>query len=99
MNAIWLEKCLYEYGQASLLKDQFYGFINTKCCTNGKINLYGLPTSLHCYSYEYQTNRKLYVGLPADDSLQKQNEFTECILVQNNWDRIPTARKQGIIRI
>ena len=87
MNAIYLEKCLYFYGECALLKDENYGFINTKCCSNGKINIYGYPSSLHCYSYEYQTNRKLYTGM----NLPNDNEFSSCILVQNNWERIPTA--------
>lgn len=93
MNAIWLEKCLYYYGQCAFLKDKKYGFINTKCCSNGKVNLYGLPTSLNCYSFEYQTSRKLYTGLidGLTDLQKEQRQYYECILVQNNWERIPTA--------
>lgn len=95
MNSIWLEKCLYYDGQATLLKDKNYGFINTKCCTNGNLNIYGLPTSLNCYSFEYQTSRKLYTGMTDINSLsplqKAQREYYECILVQNNWDRLPTA--------
>lgn len=93
MNAIWLEKCLYYFGQCAFLKDKKYGFINTKCCSNGKVNLYGYPTSLNCYSFEYQTSRKLYTGLiDGLTELQKeQRQYYECILVQNNWERIPTA--------
>lgn len=93
MNAIWLEKCLYYYGQCAFLKDKNYGFINTKCCSNGKVNLYGLPTSLNCYSFEYQTSRKLYTGLieGLSDLQKEQRQYYECILVQNNWERIPTA--------
>lgn len=90
MNSIWLEKCLFYYGQCALLKDVNYGFINTKCTTNGKINLYGLPTSLHCYSYEYQTNRNLYTGF-IDTENKEEQDYKECILVQNNWERTPTA--------
>ena len=51
MNAMWLEKCLYYNGQASLLKDKRFGFINTNCCTNGDLNIYGLPVNLNCYHY------------------------------------------------
>lgn len=93
MNAMYLEKCLYYNGQASLLKDKNYGFINTRCCNNGKVNIYGLPTNLNCYSYEYQTSRKLYTGL-KDELTPAQREYmenNECILVMNNWDRTPTA--------
>lgn len=63
MNSQWLEYCLYYNGMAALLKDQKYGFINTNCSSNGKINIYGLPSSLNCYSFEYQTQRKLYTRI------------------------------------
>ena len=97
MNSMYLEKCLYYNGQASLLKDKNYGFINTKCCTNGKLNIYGLPTSLNCYSYEYQSSRKLYTGLNEmlTPPQKEMWEYFECILVQNNWERTPTCRKHG----
>lgn len=87
MNSMYLEKCLYYLGQATLLKDEKYGFINTRASSNGYINIYGYPTSLNCYSYEYNSTRKLYSGLNKENN----NEFEECILVQNNWERIPTA--------
>lgn len=86
MNSMWLEKCLFYEGQATLLKDKNYGFINTKCCSDGDINIYGLPSSLHCYSFQYDTSRKLYTGLNSNS-----DEFEDCILVQNNWERIPTT--------
>ena len=97
MNAMWLEKCLYYNGQASLLKDKNYGFINTKCRSNGNINIYGLPTSLNCYSFDFQTTRKLYTGLidGLTDAQKEVREYYEAILVQNNWDRTPTARLYG----
>lgn len=88
MNAMYLEKCLYYTGQASLLKTEKYGFINARATSNGYINIYGYPTSLNCWSYNFNENRKLYTGL---DESSKDKEFEECILVQNNWERIPTA--------
>lgn len=93
MNAEWLELCLYYNGQCALLKDKNYGFINTNCCSNGNINIYGLPTSLNCYSFDYQSSRKLYTGfIEGLSDLQKnQRDYYECILVQNNWNREPTA--------
>ena len=84
MNARYLEECLYYKGQASLLKDELYGFINTQCASNGYLNIYGLPSELNCYSYQYNSIRKLYTGLEG-------TEDKECILVMNNWERIPTA--------
>lgn len=86
MNSRYLEECLFYLGQASLLYDKDYGFINTKCTSDGRINIYGLPTNLRCYSYDYNTDRKLYVGLNNDES-QRENE---AILVMNNYERIPT---------
>ena len=93
MNSQWLEYCLYYNGMAALLKDERYGFINTNCCSNGNINIYGLPTSLNCYSFEYQTNRTLYTGLSPDitEERRKYLETKHAILVQNNWDRTPTS--------
>lgn len=90
MNADFLEETLFYNGQATILKDINYGFINTKCCSNGKLNIYNLPTSLHCYSFEYQTNRNLYTGLLNEED-RKNKEFKECILVKNNWQRTPTS--------
>lgn len=86
MNADFLELCLYYFGQASLLKTEDYGFINTKCCSNGKINIYGLPSSLNCFSYDFSETRKLYTGL-----IPSENEYDSCILVKNNWEKLPTA--------
>lgn len=99
MDAIWLEKCLYYNGQCALLKDRNYGFINTNCCSNGDVNIYGLPTNLNCYSINYSSHRKLYTGLidGLSDLQQNVRQYYECILVQNNWDRVPTARKHGTI--
>lgn len=92
MDAIYLEKCLYSNGMCALLKDKNYGFINTNCASNGYINIYGLPTSLNCYSFDYQSNRKLYTGLKGNSEARREYlENSECILVRNNWDMIPTA--------
>lgn len=84
MNAEYLEECLFYFGMASILKTEKYGFINTKCSSNGDINIYGLPTKLNCYSYSFQTSRNIYTGVPNN------NEYGECILVKNNIDMLPT---------
>lgn len=92
MNARYLELCLFYFGKASLLKTKKYGFINTKCAGTGYINIYGLPTKLHCFSYDFNEQRKLYAGLdPLDNEDQKEKkQYEECILVQNNWEAYPT---------
>lgn len=96
MNSRWLERCLYYNGQASLLKTKDYGFINTNCASAGKINIYGLPSELNCYSFEFQENRKLYVGL---NPINEASEEEEAILVLNNWEGIPTAQTMELFSL
>ena len=86
MNARWLERTLFFKGQAALLKDEKFGFINTACSSGGQINIYGVPTALNCYSFGYQSKRLLYSGL-----IEGIPDTEECILVMNDWERIPTA--------
>lgn len=86
MNARWLERTLFFKGQAALLKDEKFGFINTACSSGGQINIYGVPTALNCYSFGYQSRRLLYSGL-----IEGIPDTEECILVMNDWERIPTA--------
>ena len=86
MNERYLEECLYYRGQASALKDETVGIINTQCCSNGTINIYGLPNAWNCYSYGYQAYRKLYTGF-KDENTEKDS----CVLIMNNWECIPTA--------
>ena len=92
MDARFIEKCLYYHGTAALLYDETLGFINTNCASSGQINIYGLPTSLNCYSFGYQETRTLYTGLKYDkegNPIDTTNK--ECILVMNNWERTPTC--------
>ena len=86
MSQRYLEECLYYKGQAALLKDKTKGFINTQCCSNGQINIYGLPTALNCFSFGYSEDRKLFTGL-NDEKAQDES----CVLVMNTWERVPTA--------
>lgn len=85
MNARYLEQCLFYNGQAGLLYDEDYGFINTQVADSGYINIYGLPTKLNCYSFRFNKMRELYIpnsNLPPEE---------EVILVMNNYDRMPTS--------
>lgn len=85
MNSRYLEMCLYYKGQAALLKDDTYGFINTQAADSGYINIYGLPTLLNCWSYSYNSQRNLYV--PDSDDTEQDS----CILVMNTFERVPTC--------
>ena len=100
MDARYLERCLYYTGQAAMLYLEPYGYINTKSATSGKLNLYGLPTMIRCYSYgEINTSRRVYSGVSdavaqingyEDDTDDKKS--TEAILVLNNWEGTATAQ-------
>ena len=88
MDARYLEKCLYYTGCAALLYLEPYGFINTKATSGSQLNLYGLPTDIHCYSYGViNERRRAYNGLAAPDPKMDK----EAILVMNSWEMIPTA--------
>ena len=85
MNARFLEMCLFYNGQAALLYDDDFGYVNTMACDGGYINLYGLPTEVQCYSYRFNQRRSLYM---TDTGEEKGKE---CILVMNNYERVPTT--------
>lgn len=99
MDARYLERCLYYTGQAAMLYLEPYGYINTKSATAGKLNLYGLPTKIRCYSYgEINTSRRVFNGVSdaiaqingyEDDTDDKRQ--TEAILVLNNWEGMATC--------
>ena len=84
MNARFLEMCLYYNGQAAMLYDENYGYMNTMAADGGYINIYGLPTEIQCYSYRFNQRRSLFT-LTSGEEKDK-----ECILVMNNYERIPT---------
>lgn len=86
-NARYLEMSLYYRGQCALLYDNDYGYINTQACDSGYINIYGLPTLINCYSFSYNQMRDTYVA-GAEENGEKDKE---CILVLNNYQRVPTA--------
>lgn len=86
MDSDFLEKTLFYDSIATLLFDKTLGFINTKCSSNGYINIYDLPTEFNCFSHDYSVQRKLYTGLLNEGS-QKDNC---CILVKNNIDELST---------
>lgn len=85
MNARFIELCLFYNGQAALLYDDDYGYINTMASDGGYINIYGLPTEIQCYSYRFNKRRSLFM---TDTGEEKGKE---CILVMNNYERIPTC--------
>lgn len=92
MDARYLELTLYYMGKASFLYDESFGIINTKCANGGKLNIYGIPTQLNCWSYSYNTMKNVfqgYVGITDEEvKLTKENS---AILVMNNNQMIPTA--------
>ena len=85
MDARFLEEVLYYNGLATLLYTEKYGFINTASTPSGNLNIYGLPTSINCFSYGFSQIRKLYTGLASEEAKK-----TDCILVLNCQDKEST---------
>lgn len=88
MNAEYLENSLFFFGVASLLDTKKYGYINTNATISGNINIYGLPTDIRCYSYDFDEQRFVYHGFKNDEELAPDKQ---AVLVFNNINRQPTA--------
>lgn len=86
MNAEFLEYCLYYFGQAALLNTATMGFINTQATSSSSLNLYHLPTQMHCYSLNIDLSRKVFNNMKVPENPEDYG-----ILVQNNWKSIPTV--------
>lgn len=84
MNERKLEKDLFEKGIAAILKDEKRGIINTGAASSGMVDIYGIPTKINCFSYNFQDVRNTYlydIGKPV---------LNQAILVMNDWDMTPT---------
>lgn len=92
MDSRWLELCLFNYGKASVLKDDTLGIVNTKC-TGTRINMYGLPTDLHCFSFDYDTYRILFTGI---NEVNGNDTSKEAVLVMNDIDMIPSVNSMQL---
>lgn len=86
MNERFIEYSLYYFGSAAFINTDTYGFINTKCSSSGRLNIYHYPTTLNCYSYDFQEQRLTYTGL---EDVTDNNKYA--VLVMNNWDMTPTC--------
>lgn len=86
MNPLYLEKCLFEFGQAVVLKDSTKGIINTKCADGGYLNIYDLPTKLRCFATEFSTERLVYNGINEG----VLNEDTQAVHILNDINRCPS---------
>ena len=95
MDARYIERCLFFDGKAALLNSEEYGAINTRACTNGYINIYGLPSALNCYTEGnvYRSDRKVFNGLvDMSDENFNVNDYAVLVLNQyNDYDMKPTA--------
>ena len=90
MDSRYIELSLYYLGMAAFLKDEEYGFINTKATFGGSLNIYGIPTNINCWSFGYHKDRKTYMGLDQE-SITENVQNTNAVLVMNNFDMVPTA--------
>lgn len=92
MNQRYLEYCLFYFGQASMLYVDDLGYINLQAVDQGMVNMYNLPSEVECMSIgNHSYRRKVFYGKATDaDGKDLYDKNEECILVLNNWDRIPT---------
>lgn len=74
MNALFLERTLYENGIACFVNDKEKGFMNLRCIPSDKLNVYEEANKYKAYSIEYE---KVY-------------ERDEIIIVYNNIESLPT---------
>lgn len=68
-NARFLEKCLYENGQAIFVNDENMSFLNLRCTPTTSLNVYEESTAYTAFSVGYT---KIF---PAD----------ECVYIRNNY--------------
>lgn len=87
MNERWLEWCLYSDGQAALIEDETLGFMNTQVTTANKLNIYHLPTEIHCYGIEYNKVYKTYFG---NEKIEENERPNYGVLVKNDVNGSPT---------
>lgn len=91
MNSHFLEETLFYEGWAAILNDKNYGFINTKCSSSGNLNIYNQPITMNCYSFNYNTFRKVFISNKGLSQAQIENNiYNHCILVYNDLEHLPT---------
>lgn len=87
MNEKFIERYLYEDGRCMFFHDQTLGWMITRCTDSATLNPYDEPTRL----FPAATN---YIPDEAEDndSLRGYEVGSECVLIQNNDDGLPTNR-------
>lgn len=97
MNERWLERSLLLNGTAAILKDETIGFINTNCSSSSNLNMYGLPSKIHCYSLDsYNKDKISYFG---KDLLPDTTATDYAVQVFANIDYTPTIEDVQIFAI
>jgi hypothetical protein len=70
----FLEKALYEYGQAVFINDDSMGYMALKVIPSGELNVYENPVRYTAFSVNYN----------------KEFDADKCVLIRNNLLNIPT---------
>lgn len=73
----WIERYLFNEGRCMFFKDDKLGFMVTKCADGGLLNAYDEPTAL--------------TSIATNHAPVTLKNNTECILIRNNDDMIPTS--------
>lgn len=92
MDARKLELDLFNKGSAAGLDTLQYGKINTGVAAGGYVNIYGIPTNINCWAYDFYEKRRLYSGLIRNEKGEILNDrYSEAVLIMNNLDRLPST--------
>ncbi len=75
----WIERYLFLYGRCMFFRDPNLGLMVAKCADDGILNYYDEPTRLRPVATNYEFTSKSLTN------------FTECVMIRNNDDCIPTV--------
>lgn len=97
LSVRYLEKALFELGQAAFVNDPEYGFMALRCSSEGMLNPYGEPVKLRVfgengYSKPFDVGEQIkpFAGTPAANLIANTND--SAVLIRNNYLMIPTIR-------
>lgn len=97
MSVRYLERALFEKGQAAFVNDPEYGFMALKCSSEDRLNPYGEPIKVRVFGengynklFEIGEIIKPLEGTKAAEILKAETDNRQCVLIRNNYIMKPT---------
>lgn len=88
----WIEQFLFTEGQCIFYRDEEKGFMVAKNVVAGQLNYYGEPTRFRAYGIGYNgPELNNYMGRDLEEIKPDKFNTTDCVLIRNNDDLIPTS--------